>query len=196
MDRKTADEIFLEALGRVIGIMKATSLVDEDRQRVLDIEQEAEQKSLMGLGKVVNAGVRELLQCDWMYVALTGMDFDWGSRPNLVMKKGDVVVGEEVSDEETIRRLTDQKDVWFMHKNFVVYKDKVSFPQDVMQKICHFEIPCHPADWCIVENEAVTCHSVLYAFPSTPCDVFLKEKYFGGLDERGSGTVLIGVRLR
>jgi hypothetical protein len=196
MDRKTADEIILGGLHRVRGISRALALPEEDRRRVLDVEEQAEQKSLMGLGKVVNAGVREVLRCDRVYVALTSMDFDWGCKPNLLMKKGDEIVGEEVSDEGAIRRLGQQKNVWFMHKNFVVYKDRVSFPQDVMQKICYFEIPCHPADWCIVEAEQPTCHELIYAWPSTPCDVFLKGQYFGAADARGSGTVLVGVKFQ
>lgn len=194
MDRETADEIIVEALNRVKGILKAAPVSKIDARRLLEIELEAEEKSLMGLGKVVNVGVRELVQYDWMYVALTSMDFDWGCRPNLVMKKGDEVVGEEVTDKDEIERLSRQKNVWFMHKNFVVYKNKVSFPKDVMEKVCYFEIPCHPADWCSVEEERLTCHSMVYAWPSTPGDVFLKEKYFGGADERGSGTVLVGVK--
>jgi hypothetical protein len=195
MDRKTADEIILEALGCVKGITNAVLLPDEDRHRILDVEEQAEQKSLMGLGKVINAGVREVLRCDRIYVALTSMDFDWGCRPNLLMKKGDEVVGEEVSDAQTISRLSQESNVWFMHKNFVVYKDRVCFPQDVMQKSCHFEIPCHPAEWCVLEEGPAACYELIYAWPSTPCDVFLKQEYFEGVDARGSGTVLVGANL-
>jgi hypothetical protein len=194
-DRTKADEVILATISGVKGVIKAVPFRDEDRQRVLHTEQEAEDKSLMGLGKVVNAGVREVLECDWIYVLMTDMDFDWGCRPNLVMKKGEEVVGEEVTDQETISRLSNDKNAWFMHRNFVVYKDKVSFPQDVMKKICYFEIPCHPADWCCLEEGEFECHSIVYGSPSTLCDVFLKEEYFQGEDAKGSGTVLMGVKL-
>ena len=194
-ERKQADEAVLAALSRVKGIVKAVPVADEDRQGVLSIEREAESKSLMGLGKVINAGIQAVVACDWVYVALTNMDFDWSCRPNLLMKKDDQIVGEEVTDKETIARLATDKNVWFMHKNFVVYRDKVSFPQDVMKKICYFEIPCHPADWCILENGELNCHSIIYGSPSTLCDVFLKDHYFQGADVQGSGTVLIGIKL-
>jgi hypothetical protein len=92
-------------------------------------------------------------------------------------------------------RLANQKNVWFMHKNFVVYKDKICFPQDIMKKICHFEIPCLPAEWCVLDEGSLQCHSIVYANPATPSDVFLKEQYFSRLDERGLGTILIGVKL-
>jgi hypothetical protein len=147
----------------------------------------------MGLGKVINVGVREVLKCDQIYVALNNMDFDWGCHATLVLKKGDKVVGEEVRDEEIIARLSKQKNIWFMHKNFMVYKDKMSFPQDIMQKNCFFEIPCLPAEWCLVEHNSIDCNSIIYANPCTPCDTFLKEKYFNGIDEKGSGTILVGI---
>jgi hypothetical protein len=148
----------------------------------------------MGLGKVINTGVREVLDCALIYVALNNMDFDWGCHATLVLKKGQEVVGEEVRDKEVIAKLSNQKNVWFLHQNFVVYKDKISFPQDIMKKICHFEIPYLPAEWCTVEDAKFQCHSIIYANPATPCDIYLKEHYFGGLDERGLGTILVGVK--
>jgi hypothetical protein len=143
------------------------------------------------LGKVINMGVQGVLECDLVLVALVNMDFDWTCYPNLVMKKGNEVVGEEVTDQATLDRLAAREDVWFLHKNFVIYKDRVCFPQDVMKKICYFEIPCHPAQWPV----GITYHSVVYGSPSTPADIFLKNKYFQGKDERGTGTVLIGIKL-
>jgi len=189
--RQQGDELILAALQRVKGMEEVVPLADTDRQQVRAIEQEVEKKSLLGLGKVVNVGVQGVLECDWVYVGLTNMDFDWACRPNLLMKKGNEVVGEEVTDKATIARLSGQPNVWFLHKNFVVYKDKVSFPQDVMKKICYFEIPCHAAAWPV----DIQCHSVVYGSPSTPCDVFLKRQYFQARDTRGSGTVLIGIKL-
>jgi hypothetical protein len=193
-----SDEIILEALSRLKGISRIALLAGEDRRKVLEIEEEAEAKSLMGLGKVINAGVRAVIECDRVYVALTNMEFNWGYRPNLLMKKGGDTVGEEVTDEETIERLSKDKNNWFMHKNFVVFKDKVSFPQDVMKKICHFEIPYHPAppDWCLADQADFEIETLIYGSPSTACDIFLKSRYFEGTDERGSGTILIGVNLK
>ncbi|MGA2227747.1 MAG: hypothetical protein ABSH41_25200, partial [Syntrophobacteraceae bacterium] len=112
LEREKADELVLEALKRVKGIAEAKPFADEDRRKVVDLEHEAEAKSLMGLGKVINAGIREVTKCDWIYVALTDMDFVWSCQSNLVMKKGDDVVGEEVTDKETISRLAGNKNVW------------------------------------------------------------------------------------
>jgi hypothetical protein len=194
MDRKMIDEVMIAALNKGKGIVEVCPFSDEDRRKVLDIEQEAEKKSLMGLGKVINSGMMEVLNCDLIYVALTNMDFNWGSYPNLVLKKGQEVVGEEVYDKEVIARLSDQENVWFMLPNFVIYKDKISFPQDLVKKICHFETPCLPAEWCVVENQELQCHRVIYANPAVPCDLYLKKQYFNGLDEKGFGTILAGIK--
>ena len=64
MDTNLADDVMIPALGRVTGIVKAYPFSDLDRRKILEIEKEAEEKGLMGLGKVVNSGVREVLQCD------------------------------------------------------------------------------------------------------------------------------------
>ena len=193
MQKDKTDAMMVSALEKVKGIIKAYPFAAEDRRKILEIEEDAEKRSLMGLGKVINVGVREVLKCDLIYVALNNLDFDWGCHATLVLKKGDEVVGAEVRDEETIARLSNQKNVWFMHKNFVVYKDKMSFPQDIMQKICYFEIPCLPAEWCLVEDNTFDCNSIIYANPCTPSDIYLKEQYFNGLDEKGCGTILVSI---
>jgi len=195
MDRQKKDKIITTALKDVKGIVKATPFSNDHRRKMLDIEQEAEKKAFMGLGKVVNAGVRKVLTYEFIYVALTNMDFAWGAHPSLVMRKGEELVGEEVQDKQRIAELSKRKDVWFMHQNFVIYKDKVSFPQDLMKKICHFEIPGLPAEWCLVEDENFECRSVIYANPSTLGDIYLKKQYFNEIDEKGLGTILIGVHL-
>ena len=195
MDRQKIDKVITIALNNVKGIIKAGPFSNDNRRKMLDIEQEAEKNAFMGLGTVVNAGVRKVLTYEFIYVALTNMDFDWGCQSSLVMKKGQELVGEEVRDKERIAELSKRKDVWFMHQNFVIYKDKVSFPQDLMKKICHFEIPGLPADWCRLEDEAIEYHSIIHANPSTLGDTFLKEQYFDGIHEKGLGTILVGVDL-
>lgn len=194
IDRTKADAVMIAALKKAKGILNAVSFSEKDSQQVLGIEDEAEKHSLMGLGKVTNTGVREVLACDLVYVALTDRDFEWGS-PSLILKKGEEVVGEETHDKETIARLKKREDVWFMLDDFVVYKDRISFPQDIAKNLCCFDIPSLPVEWCILEGGDFSCHSIIYANPSTPCDLFLKNGYFEGLDVRGQGTILVGVKL-
>jgi len=184
--------MMLKALHKIKGIVNVHPLSEGDRKIILDIEQDAENKSLMGLGKVVNTGVRKVLNCDAVYVALTDMNFDQGCSPSLIVKKGEEIVGEEIRDKDRIAQLSDQKDVWFLHKNFVIYKTRMTFPQDIMQKICYFETPHIPVDWCLLEDQTAN-HTIISSNPVMPSDVYLKKQYFNGLDEQGLGTILIGV---
>ena len=178
--------IWAEALAKETGIEQVRRLLPGHAGQILEIEADAEKRSLMGLGKVVNTGIHEVLTRDPVYVGLTSMDFDWGNHASLVLKKGSQIVGEEIRDQEKIDRLSGQKNVWFMHANFVVYRDRIEFPRDIMKKNCHFETPCIVRAFLKGPCPAL----VRFANPSTPCDVFLKENYFMGVDERGTGTVL------
>jgi len=182
-----------QALRKVKGIQSVFRIRPEDCQEILTLEEEAEKRSLIGLGKVVNSGVRKVLQFDSVFVALTNMEFKWGHCSSLILKKGDQLVGEDVYDEALLAKLSEASNIWFMHKNFVIYKDLVSFPQDIMKKICHFELPGMSVDWLSEDTENGLCFDTWCANPSTFCDVHLKENYFGGTKEQGAGTILIGV---
>lgn len=195
MDRKIIDEVMISAFRTVKGIVNACPLIVDDHQRILEKEMQAEEQSLMGLGKVVNTGVREILDHDLIYVALTSTDFDWGCYSTLLLKKGQEIVGQEIRDEAVLAELAEEKNAWFLHKNFVIYKDRLSFPGDIMKKVCVFEIPCIPAEFCSIENDQLECRSINFASPSVLCDLFLKEKYFDNENEKGCGTILIGVML-
>jgi len=193
MDDTKLNEVMLKAISKVKGIVNVCLLLDGDRQIIHDIELDAENKSLMGLGKVVNTGICSVLNCDKVYVALTNMEFDQGCHPSLVVKKGEEIVGEEIRDKDRIAEMSTRKDVWFLHKNFVFYKNKISFPQDIMQKICIFETPEIPAEWCL-PDVCTFRRKIIISNPVTPCDIYLKNQYFSGMDEQGLGTILIGVK--
>ena len=195
VDRVKADTVMIACLKKVKGIVDVSPLSEKDKQEVITIESEAEKQSLMGFGKVISVGVREVMTFDLVYVALMDVEFQVAGGPSMTLKKGEEVVGEMVSDEETLARLSKKENVRFIHKNFVIYKDKISFPHDIMKKICHFEIPSFPAEWCALEGIDFSYRSIIYAIPTTPTDIFLKNSYFEGLDQWGSGTILIGVKL-
>lgn len=193
----------LQKLREVKGILSVCPIIEDDYSEILRLEDEGEKRSLMGLGKVVNSGVRKVMQFDSVYVALTSMDFNLGQCSSLILKKGDQLVGEDIYDEAVLAELATSPNAWFLHKNFVIYKDRVSFPKDIMQKICHFEIPANPADWLSRDTKDGVRFDVWYGSPSTYCDMYLKERYFDGfltedssdgIQKQGLGTILIGLK--
>lgn len=181
-------------LQRTRGIDAVFCLEEEDRLKLLDVEVAAEKKAFMGLGMCYNSGIRDVLRCPLVFVCITNMNFQWGNQPHMVLKKDDVIVGEEVLDESRIERLKERKDVWFLHKNFVIYRERVDFPQDLVEKKCCFEIPALTWDEPLPELHDVEDYR--FSFPSTPGDIFLKERFYGAQDERGTGTAVFGFTLR
>jgi len=188
------DGVMIAAFRNVKGIVNSCPVPTEDYSQILEKEIEAEKRSLMGLGKVVNAGVKEILNHDLVYAALTSKDFDWGCYSTLLLKKGQEIVGQETRDKEVLAELANKENVWFLHKNFVVYKDRISFPGDIMNKICHFEIPCLPAEFCMLDDDQFQCQAINFASPSVLCDQYLKERYFDRENAADLGTILIGVK--
>ncbi len=191
MDKSKCDALVIETLGRVKGLIKTKPLLADDREKILALELEAEERSLMGLGKVINSGVREILKSDEIYIGITNMEFDWSAHSSLILKKGEELAGKEIYDEDEISELKKMPNVWFMHRNFVIFKDRISFPSDIMKKICHFETPGIYPEWGRIQSDGQECCVLSFANPSALCDVYLKERYFGQTDERGLGTILI-----
>jgi len=185
----------IEDLLKIIRGIEAVFLLDEeDRLRLLDIELDAEKKCFMGLGLCYNSGIREVLRCPLVFLGITTMDFDWGCQSHMILKKDEEIVGEEVYEESRIEELRKRKDVWFLHQNFVIYKDRVNFPRDIIEKQCCFELPVLTPEEPLPDPHGLGQY--LSCFPSTPGDTFLKRRYYGGIDERGMGTVLFGFKVR
>ncbi len=187
-------ERILECLLKIKGIHDAFALEEADKFALFEIEIEAEKKAFMGLGKMYNSGIREVLRCPVTALAMTNMDFEWGCQSSLLLKKGDDTVGEEVRDPVRLKELEGLENVTFLHKNFVIYKDRVDFPRDIIEKKCFFELPALSQEENLIGLDVYGDY--VFCFPSTPGDIFLKKRYFGGLDELGTGTVLFGFKER
>jgi len=197
MERENVDEAILAAVPARKGVVAVKPFSDSHREQALQLEAEAEEKGLMGFGKVLNVGVRNVLACELIYVALVDMEFDWSPYASLVLKKGDELVGEEIKDKELLAKICRERDTWVMTGDFVVYKDRIAFPHDILKKVCHFEVPGHTMDWVPPDPETLPgVEEVVFGSPAVPLDLFLKEHYFKGRDEQGLGTIIIGVRLR
>lgn len=189
------EQELLAALDSVEGIVATKTLRNADRDKVLEIEERAGKQAFMGLGCVVNTGVALVLSCQPVFVCLTDMTFDWGCQSALILTKEGRLAGEEIRDESRLTHLQEDPNAWFMHPNFVIYKDRIDFPRDLMRNRCRFEIPALPADWWVWRDEIPHVER-WSAMPATPSDLFLKKRYFDVPKGDGFGTVLVGARPR
>ncbi|MGB6063823.1 MAG: hypothetical protein WBG50_03380 [Desulfomonilaceae bacterium] len=186
------DDQIVVCVRSIKGIDAAFALDAADRFQLLEIEVVAEKKAFMGMGMCYNSGIRDVLRCPVVIVAITTMDFEWGCQSHLLLRKDDEVVGEEIRDLTRIEELEGKSNVFFLHKNFVIYKDKVDFPRDIVEKRCCFELPALTSDESLPGLQE--WGDYLFCFPSTSGDVFLKKRYYGEKDEWGTGTVLFGFK--
>lgn len=187
------DEL-LKSMESIRGVQAVFLMAEETRFQLLEVETNAEKRAFMGLGKCYNSGVREVLRCPVVVTTITNVDFDWGCQAHMVLKKDDVVVGEEVQDPKRIGELEKRDNVWFLHRNFVIYKDRVDFPKDLVKNKCCFDLPALTLYDEYPQLRQLAEH--LICFPSTVGDIFLKNTYYGGIDEQGTGTVLFGFKLK
>ncbi len=185
-------EEFLRCFRGIPGVDPVFLLDEADRFKLLEIEPGAEKKSFLGLGKAYNSGIREIIACPVVILGFTSKAFSWGCESHILLKKDDRVVGEEIWDPNKIRELESLPDIWFLHRNFVVYKSRVDFPRDVVEQRCCFELPAVLFEQEL-EGMPPDCECIV-CYPSTRGDVFLKETYLAGKGERGTGTALFGIR--
>lgn len=182
----------LAALRNVKGIVAAEILRNADYEPLHALEKQAGNQAIMGLGNVVNTGMSRVLSCRPGFVGLTDMTFDWGCRSALILTKAGRLAGEEMRDEAKLARLQGDPNAWFMHPNFVIYKDRIDFPRDLMKNRCQFEIPALPADWWVWPDSGR--FERWSAMPAASTDLYLKKHYFDNPQGEGLGTVLVGGR--
>jgi hypothetical protein len=187
------DEL-LESMKSIKGLQVVFLMAEEVKFQLLEVETDAEKRAFMGLGMCYNSGVREVLRRPIVLAVITNMDFDWGCQAHMVLKKDDVVVGEEVLESKRIEELEKRDNILFLHKNFVIYKDKVNFPTDLVENKCCFDLPALTLYDEYPQLRQFGDHIV--CFPSSVGDIFLKKAYYGGVDERGMGTALFGFKLK
>lgn len=183
-------ETILKHFKSIEGIDDVFLLDEAQRFKLFEIEIEAEKKAFMGMGKTYNSGIREVMKCPTVICCITNMGFDWGCESHMLMMKEDEIVGEEIYDVNKIKELEKRPDVKFLHKNFVVYTAKVNFPRDIVEKICYFEYPALATEKEI-DGSIFEC---LACYPSTAGDVYLKTVLYEKKDERGTGTILYGIK--
>lgn len=174
---------FIQALQRVKGIKAVRVLSEEERQRVLELEAEAERRALMGLMPGKNLGVREAVARRFVLAAIIDMEFKWPDEPRLRL----VCEGEEIGielvgeDPEDMRRRG-----YVVIGNFAIKKDKMHLLRE-RRKQCSIEIlPLKLS----IPSEVKGIKDLVVGSPSPPADEYLKRLF--EIQGEGLGTIIIG----
>jgi len=178
-----------QALRDTKGILDVGWIDEQDRQTIRQLEEEMQKRGLGGLGKYLNEGVLKVLGSQMVCVVLNNNDFRHATEPCLSWVVGDVVIGEEVSDQERLESLKRSEGVKVIGKNFVVFADRVKQtagrqPTFVFRALAFPELEGIPG----VEE-------VISASPHGAADLYLKERFGWDAGKPELGTILIGFNL-
>ncbi|NPE27763.1 hypothetical protein HNV12_07245 [Methanococcoides sp. SA1] len=88
------------------GISSVLFLDETDRKKIIEFENEDEQKGVTFCGKKSNVGMHQVLGCDMMLGFLTDNEFQW-PKHNIKLMHGERLIGEDVSDPVELKMYQD-----------------------------------------------------------------------------------------
>lgn len=188
MSCKDVVENVVSKVKGIRGVHQVFILTGEDKRKVSELERQAEQKVMMGLGLGDNRGIKEALKRNFVIAFVTDADYEWPPGPNVVLECRGEVIGEEVSDSKKLEELRKSKDIVSMG-NFVLHKNKISKLSPMAKEPPLVAFP--PKSCPQVENVPGACNTA-WGCPSPPACIYLKRRMGADLEDSRFGTVLVG----
>lgn len=171
------------------GILDVKWLDQAARKEVSGIENNLYKNGLSGLGGYYNEGVKDVLSRKHICVVLNNNEFRHATDPSLFWVAGDIVIGEEITDQDRLRDLKEKNTVKILRKKFVLYLERMKDARGHQPVFIIRGLPFH-------EIEGIPgIHDVLSASPVGSVDVYLKERFGWNTKARNLGTILIGFNL-
>lgn len=169
-------------LETIKGVEKAFILDDLIKKKIVELENEANGKVLMGMGIGDNQGIKTAFQKKWLVVIITNKYYKWPNPPNVIMKQNDVIIGFDCSEEDLQNYSKNEK--YSVFGTFVMMRDKI--PNATGKPV----VVLPPKNFDQL-NELCPNINAVVASPSTPSDEYL-HKIFGVEQKKGNGTVIVG----
>lgn len=178
----------LSKISTIKGVRKALVLTDEDRRKVIELEEEAETHVMMGLGYGENQGIKTALQREVVIAFVTDNNYVWPHGPNLILKWKGQVIGEEVTDPKKLEELKTKNNVVLMG-SFALYKDRMPTASNMVKEPSTVIFPPKP---CSDIKEIQGICDAVQASPCPPTDTYLKNRMNANLGDPHLGTFMIG----
>lgn len=183
----------LTALRECRGVLAAEILSEEDKKRILDVESKVEEKTILGMCKSFNKGVRESLQREFVIaMVIQTSEFEYPHHPYMNMICGDQVVGELINDEKRIEELGRNPTNLFIWKNFVVYMRKLSRDPKERSNMRIVYLPREPVQLGSLPH----VENSVFGTPSTEGDALIKRMLNIKSKESVVGTCLVGFDIK
>jgi hypothetical protein len=168
------------------GILDLKWLDQEARAKISEIENNLYKNGLSGFGGYCNEGIKDILSRKHICVVLNNNEFRHASEPSLFWVAGDIVIGEEVTDDTHLQSLKEKNTVKILRKKFVLHFDRM---REARGRMPIFVI----RGLSFPEIEGITgVRDVLSGSPAGSVDLYLKERFGWDTKARDIGTILIG----
>ena len=186
-------ELILKTLRDCRGVKTLKVLTTEEKKKIIEVEEEAEEKVAYGMCKTLNQGIKETLNRD--YTVAFVMDtsiFEYPHHPYILMVYDDTIVGEQVKDLKKKEELKRDRTNFFLWDNFVIYTQRLPKEQEERQKL---RIVYPPRE--TLQLEGITCvEKGTFGTPSTDGDSLVKKLLSFASVNSVMGTCLIGFNIK
>jgi len=184
MDISEIESKVKSALESIKGVLGIKILSQEERNVILELEQEAEKHVLFGLGKGLNTGLREILKRDIIVAITNDNEFEWPPEPAIQLVSNDEVIGEEIKSPEKAEEYKKQGHV--VAGNLVIYRTKS------IMSARNFNVVFPPMSFKLFERISEFT-DIISASPCPPSHLFICEKMG---TENAPGTILVGFNIK
>ncbi|MBW2603195.1 MAG: hypothetical protein JRE28_02610 [Deltaproteobacteria bacterium] len=184
----------LEEIGTALratkGILDVKWLDQETKKRALAFEEEAHKEVLPGgTGNYYNQGAVDVLSRKYICAVLNNNEFRHATEPSLFWVAGDIVIGEEITDDRCLQRLKEKNTVKILRKNFVLHLDRMKEARGIPPVFIVRGLPFYEIE------DIGGIHDVISASPIGSADVYFKKQYGWDINDSALGTILIGFNL-
>jgi hypothetical protein len=185
-------ERVIRTLRECCGVIVARLLSEEEKQTVLDLERNVEEKVIFGMSKSLNEGVRTALQMEFtVAMVIQASIFPYPHHPHVSMRCDDQVVGELITDEGTLEELRKSPYNFFLWENFVVYVKRLPKDPAGRRKLRII----YPSREAIQLKSLSSVKCSVFGTPSTEGDTLIKRMLDVPSEEGSVGTCLVGFTL-
>jgi len=182
----------LDMLSQDEGVITTRLLSNEEKYRILNKEQEAEDRILFGMCKSLNEGVRDAIDSEYTVALIIDTSvFRYPHHPHMSIMWKDQIVGEQVNDDEKITELKKDRFNFFLWDTFVIYMKKLPKApkdRDQIRFVYRRRVPLQ------LKGISRVCNPV-FGTPSTDSDLLIKDMLQIEATDAVIGTCLIGFDL-
>lgn len=164
------------------GIEKIFLLDYKIKTKIIELENEANGKVLIGMGIGDNQGIKTAFNKKYLFALISNKEYKWPSPPNVIMKQNEKIIGFDCTEEEA--KVYSKNNDYIVLGTFVI--DTKKLPKESSKPVVILPSKSF-------EELNILCPGInaVIASPSTPSDEYIYI-YFNEQKKEGNGTIIVG----